>query len=191
MNVEIGTETPIFLFWEYLFQNFWYFVFALHLSATVSSTFRQYIFLLLLLSIITLKCGTQYIQYLWTVGSYIKTWRYIMRVLEVYIYVHGFPSRGLYMCPCSGISGLLGLLHSGHTQSGNSSYGWRVEEPKRRTQTRELVRKEFYGMIFYCFLCVGPLCYPYTFSSAQIPRRVKGRESNRGPTWLEACALTT
>ncbi len=22
MNVEIGTETPIFLFWEYLFQNF-------------------------------------------------------------------------------------------------------------------------------------------------------------------------
>jgi hypothetical protein len=22
MNVEIGTETPIFLFWEYLFRNF-------------------------------------------------------------------------------------------------------------------------------------------------------------------------
>jgi hypothetical protein len=22
MNVEIGTETPIFLFWEYLFKNF-------------------------------------------------------------------------------------------------------------------------------------------------------------------------
>jgi hypothetical protein len=22
MNVEIGTETSIFLFWEYLFQNF-------------------------------------------------------------------------------------------------------------------------------------------------------------------------
>jgi hypothetical protein len=22
MNVEIGTKTPIFLFWEYLFQNF-------------------------------------------------------------------------------------------------------------------------------------------------------------------------
>jgi hypothetical protein len=22
MNVEIGTEAPIFLFWEYLFQNF-------------------------------------------------------------------------------------------------------------------------------------------------------------------------
>jgi hypothetical protein len=22
MNVEIGTESPIFLFWEYLFQNF-------------------------------------------------------------------------------------------------------------------------------------------------------------------------
>jgi hypothetical protein len=22
LNVEIGTETPIFLFWEYLFQNF-------------------------------------------------------------------------------------------------------------------------------------------------------------------------
>jgi hypothetical protein len=22
MNVEIGTETPIFFFWEYLFQNF-------------------------------------------------------------------------------------------------------------------------------------------------------------------------
>jgi hypothetical protein len=22
MNVEIGTETPIFLFWEYLFPNF-------------------------------------------------------------------------------------------------------------------------------------------------------------------------
>jgi hypothetical protein len=22
MNVEIGTDTPIFLFWEYLFQNF-------------------------------------------------------------------------------------------------------------------------------------------------------------------------
>jgi hypothetical protein len=22
MNVEIGTETPIFLFWEYFFQNF-------------------------------------------------------------------------------------------------------------------------------------------------------------------------
>jgi hypothetical protein len=22
MNVEIGTETPIFLFWEFLFQNF-------------------------------------------------------------------------------------------------------------------------------------------------------------------------
>jgi hypothetical protein len=22
MNVEIGAETPLFLFWEYLFQNF-------------------------------------------------------------------------------------------------------------------------------------------------------------------------
>ncbi len=22
MNVEMGTETPIFLFWEYLFRNF-------------------------------------------------------------------------------------------------------------------------------------------------------------------------
>jgi hypothetical protein len=22
MNVEIGTETPIFLFWDYLFRNF-------------------------------------------------------------------------------------------------------------------------------------------------------------------------
>ncbi len=22
MNVEIGTETPVFFFWEYLFQNF-------------------------------------------------------------------------------------------------------------------------------------------------------------------------
>jgi hypothetical protein len=22
MNLEIGTETPIFLFWEYLFRNF-------------------------------------------------------------------------------------------------------------------------------------------------------------------------
>ncbi len=22
MNVEFGTETPVFLFWEYLFQNF-------------------------------------------------------------------------------------------------------------------------------------------------------------------------
>jgi hypothetical protein len=30
MNVEIGTETPIFLFWEYLFRNFKFrhFVFA-------------------------------------------------------------------------------------------------------------------------------------------------------------------
>ncbi len=28
MNVEIGTETPIFLFWEYLFQKFRYFVFV-------------------------------------------------------------------------------------------------------------------------------------------------------------------
>jgi hypothetical protein len=28
MNVEIRTETPIFLFWEYLFRNLWYFVFA-------------------------------------------------------------------------------------------------------------------------------------------------------------------
>jgi hypothetical protein len=27
MNVEIGTETPIFLFWEYLFRNL-VFVFA-------------------------------------------------------------------------------------------------------------------------------------------------------------------
>ncbi len=29
MNVEIGTETPIFLFWEYLFRNL-YFVFAVY-----------------------------------------------------------------------------------------------------------------------------------------------------------------
>jgi hypothetical protein len=28
MNVEIGTETQIFLFWEYLFRNFGIFVFA-------------------------------------------------------------------------------------------------------------------------------------------------------------------
>jgi hypothetical protein len=29
---EIGTETPIFLFWEYLFRNFRYFVFAVHMA---------------------------------------------------------------------------------------------------------------------------------------------------------------
>ncbi len=29
MNVEIGTETPIFLFWEYLFRNFEISVFCL------------------------------------------------------------------------------------------------------------------------------------------------------------------
>jgi hypothetical protein len=28
MNVEIGTETLIFLFWEYFLSKFWYFVFA-------------------------------------------------------------------------------------------------------------------------------------------------------------------
>ncbi len=28
MNVEIGTETPLFLFWEYLFRKKRYFVFA-------------------------------------------------------------------------------------------------------------------------------------------------------------------
>jgi hypothetical protein len=30
MNVEIGTEAPIFLSWEYLFQIYRHFVFAVH-----------------------------------------------------------------------------------------------------------------------------------------------------------------
>jgi hypothetical protein len=34
MNVEIGTETPIFLFWEYLFRNFG----ILSLQCTVNTT---------------------------------------------------------------------------------------------------------------------------------------------------------
>jgi hypothetical protein len=32
VNVEIGTETPIFLFWEYLFRKFRYFVFAVQVK---------------------------------------------------------------------------------------------------------------------------------------------------------------
>jgi hypothetical protein len=40
MNVEIGTETPIFLFWEYLFRNF---------------------------GILSLQCGVGYVLYVKTV----------------------------------------------------------------------------------------------------------------------------
>jgi hypothetical protein len=40
MNVEIGNETPIFLFWEYLFRNFG----ILSLQCTYVSVFGQRIY---------------------------------------------------------------------------------------------------------------------------------------------------
>jgi hypothetical protein len=35
MNVEIGTKTPLFLFWEYLFRNFG--ILSLHCGSTLGS----------------------------------------------------------------------------------------------------------------------------------------------------------
>jgi hypothetical protein len=37
MNVEIGTETPIFLFWDYLFRNFGMLSLQCGAAATLSS----------------------------------------------------------------------------------------------------------------------------------------------------------
>jgi hypothetical protein len=81
-----------------------------------------------------------------TVYSTCELWAHISRHEGIYnegtgsIYLCAWlPKPLLYMCPCPGISRLLGL-HSGHTQSGNSSYGWRVDYSERKKKTRELVR---------------------------------------------------
>jgi hypothetical protein len=41
MNVEIGTETPIFLFWKYLFRNFG--IFSLQCGPGVGAGSEMYV----------------------------------------------------------------------------------------------------------------------------------------------------
>ncbi len=41
MNVDIGTETPIFLFWEYLFRNFGVLSLQCRLAETIPGTLKS------------------------------------------------------------------------------------------------------------------------------------------------------
>ncbi len=78
MNVEIGTETPIFLFWEYLFRNF---------------------------DILSLQCATSQARRLHVVpgqtsmyvGQWLKWWRR-QRNISPSVFPHS------YLAPCCSVS---------------------------------------------------------------------------------------
>jgi hypothetical protein len=57
MNVEIDTETPIFLFWEYLFRNFG--ILSLQCSPFIDSEYICFSFIHLMASIIFRACRVE------------------------------------------------------------------------------------------------------------------------------------
>jgi hypothetical protein len=74
-----------------------------------------------------------------------------MRVLEVYIYVHGFPSRGYICVPALVLVAYWAYYILGTLRVGILLMGGGLISQREGKQTRELVRKQFYGIFFNVF----------------------------------------